>query len=429
MKDPRANVWKCYGLAFTWSFLLIQAVLLPYFQTRGLSVAEVFKIQSVFALSLLLLDVPTGYFSDIFGRRRTLIAASVFKGLGGTVLVLGRGFGGMLAAYVLIGVANSFLSGTDVSMLYESHALIDGDKPAAARLRARQYFITYGSVTAAALLGAALSARSLPLAAAVNAAFAWLSLPIALSMEEPPVRRMSRTSHLANLTKVCRAMFLEDAALRRTILLTVLYSFAPVVALYSFQALWKERALPLAWFGLIAAAQNLTSGASGLAAEKVSARLGKTATLLVVALIPAAAFLGAGFGPTFVAVGCGALLEVLRAFVQVGFVDQINARLGSEHRATANSIVSFCNRSLVSALAPTLGWLTQTSGAAASFRWLGGAYGAVFVVAGAAALSGRTRTTRQPSGSSNVEPRGAQYGFSGSTAWTPSRSSRATASS
>jgi len=382
MRSPRLNVWKCYALSFTWGFILLQAVMMPYFQAKGLSLAQVFQLQSVFAFSLLLLDVPTGYFSDLFGRRITLIVAAIFKGLGGTALVVGHGFSEMLAAYVLIGIANSFLSGSDTALLYDSHAEIQGKKPQSARLRGRVYFVGYVSITLAALLGGQLGARSLEVVAIVNAAFAWLSLPIALSIEEPSSaeKRMRRTGHWKNLRTVWRRLFLEDRTLRGLIAVTVIYSLAPTVALYAFQRVWQQRGLGLAWFGAIAALQNITSGLLGISMESVTRRIGSRVTLLLIGLLPLIAFFGASTLVLGLAILASLMLELLRVLIQVVLLDQINSRLSSEYRATANSLMSGCNRLLICITGPLMGWLLQRQGTAMGFTVFGVLYVVAFIV-------------------------------------------------
>lgn len=38
---------------------------------------DIFVIQSVFSLSLVLFEIPTGYFSDVYGRKGTMIFGTI----------------------------------------------------------------------------------------------------------------------------------------------------------------------------------------------------------------------------------------------------------------------------------------------------------------------------------------------------------------
>jgi len=53
--------------------MVILAVIVPFFKSRGLGMEDVFFVQAFFSLMLVILEVPSGYFSDLLGRRRTLI--------------------------------------------------------------------------------------------------------------------------------------------------------------------------------------------------------------------------------------------------------------------------------------------------------------------------------------------------------------------
>jgi MFS family permease len=67
------NIKLIYSLAFFHSFMIIAPVLVPFFVSKGLSLAEVFYLQAVYATTIVLLEAPSGYFADLFGRRRLLI--------------------------------------------------------------------------------------------------------------------------------------------------------------------------------------------------------------------------------------------------------------------------------------------------------------------------------------------------------------------
>ncbi len=52
--------------------MLIVPVLVPFFQPKGLDLAEIFYLQAVYAAVIVLLEAPSGYFADVMGRRLAL---------------------------------------------------------------------------------------------------------------------------------------------------------------------------------------------------------------------------------------------------------------------------------------------------------------------------------------------------------------------
>ena len=71
-----------YGLAFFQCFMVIVPVIVPFFAAKGLSLAQIFYLQAVFATTIVLLEAPSGYFADLFGRRNALLIGSVVHGCG-----------------------------------------------------------------------------------------------------------------------------------------------------------------------------------------------------------------------------------------------------------------------------------------------------------------------------------------------------------
>ncbi|WP_338803009.1 MFS transporter [Xenorhabdus griffiniae] len=110
-----------------WGCLLLNGISFPFLTHKGLSVSEVFFIQSVLAFSIVITQVPSGLFTDKFGNKKALVLAGIFKGIGGIMAWAMEGFVPMMIAWFFIGLANSFYSGTNVSVIYRS-SLAQGKK-------------------------------------------------------------------------------------------------------------------------------------------------------------------------------------------------------------------------------------------------------------------------------------------------------------
>jgi hypothetical protein len=76
-------------------------------------------------LALMELEVPTGWFADRFGYRRSLILGSLLQ-VGGMMLCwLADGIAGLIAASLLVAVADAFRSGADQALLYRACIALD----------------------------------------------------------------------------------------------------------------------------------------------------------------------------------------------------------------------------------------------------------------------------------------------------------------
>jgi len=90
-----------------------------FFQSK-FDLANVLLLESIYFASVVAMEVPSGWFSDMFGRKRTLVAASLFL-CTSYVLFLGADSFNMFAiAQILLAAGIAFNSGTDTSFLLES---------------------------------------------------------------------------------------------------------------------------------------------------------------------------------------------------------------------------------------------------------------------------------------------------------------------
>lgn len=73
-------------------FLLIMPVVTIFYREHGLSHQDIFLIQACFAIGVVLFEIPTGYFSDVLGRKRSLLIGMIIGAIGLGWYVLANGF-------------------------------------------------------------------------------------------------------------------------------------------------------------------------------------------------------------------------------------------------------------------------------------------------------------------------------------------------
>ena len=76
------NISKVYLIRFFAMFMVLMPVIVPFFQSVGIGMEGVYILQSVFAVTVFICEIPSGYISDLLGRKKTLIVAFFLKGLG-----------------------------------------------------------------------------------------------------------------------------------------------------------------------------------------------------------------------------------------------------------------------------------------------------------------------------------------------------------
>ncbi len=155
-------------------------------QYKHVSPAAVAAILAAGDIAITLLEVPTGRFADRFGHRRSLIVGSVVQTIGMLLCWLGEGVYGLLLASLCVALGDTFRSGADQALLYESCAAT-GEAERFQEIESRTH-----SLELIALVGMTIAGGFL--AETTGFAAAWIAetllaasgIVLALAMTPPP---------------------------------------------------------------------------------------------------------------------------------------------------------------------------------------------------------------------------------------------------
>lgn len=352
----RGNLARTLVVGFFQVFLVIMPIAVPFFQSKGLSMQEVLSLQALFGLVVLLSEVPSGYVADIIGRKQTLVAGAVFCGIGHSLLITADGFWTLALFELALGIGHSLVSGADIALLYDTELALGRGEHEQRQVVGRLYSVRTLSEAVAGLVCSVLLLWSMDLAVYVQAAVGWVPLLVALTLVEPPGRRMESTGHVANMAYICRYLMTHSAVLRLAFLALCVWSLTTFYAVWLLQKLWEQQGLGLFHFGYLWGLLSLAAALAGRWAHKVEETLGTTGVLLFIGLSPAVGYLGLdAFGMV------GGYIASLTFWVSRGFGlvilrDALNRRVPSEFRATANSLASFGFRGAFVLTGPFVGY-------------------------------------------------------------------------
>jgi len=87
MKLPIKDIAILLSLrAIRW-FLVIMPIVTLFYKENGITMQEIFWIQSAFALSVVIFDIPTGYFADVIGRKTSIIIGLIISIFGFSIYI------------------------------------------------------------------------------------------------------------------------------------------------------------------------------------------------------------------------------------------------------------------------------------------------------------------------------------------------------
>ncbi len=210
---------------FLRNLLFWQATWFLYFQ-QELSAAEAILLYAVYDVATTALEVPSGYMSDRFGRRLTLLAAAVAGLAGAFLLAFGEGFAAFALAQVCIGAAAAFASGTDTALLYESLAAT-GRREEMERREVAAWRASFAALALSAVTGGFLGQVDLaaPFVASLGAAFALLLVTVFFTEPERSGAEIAEGGELARLRSL-GAAFRNPTLLWLLALAALMYVFS-----------------------------------------------------------------------------------------------------------------------------------------------------------------------------------------------------------
>ncbi len=366
------NLQRILVLSFFQVFLVLMPIIVLFFESRGLTLPEVFLLQAWFATVVLIMEAPSGYLADMLGRKRVIVTGTFFLGVGQSVLLFAEGFWQLALFESCLGLGLSLISGADLALLYDTELALNEDAQRK-RKAVRRLFTTQNvSEALAAVTCSVLLLWSMEAAVYAQVAGGWIAFLLTFGLVEPPVARLSRDSHFRNIRTVLRHLLLNGSVLRLTFLALSVWALTTMFAIWLLQKHWQQLGIGIIHFGYLWGVLTFISAVAGRYALSLEDRLGSTAMLIIVGIGPVVGYIGLG---ALGAVG-GVLVSVVffacRGFGHVVLSDALNKRVSSEFRATANSFANLGFRAAFALTAPLVAGALNLWGMETTFLLLAG---------------------------------------------------------
>lgn len=351
------NVYRTLLLGFFQVMLVIIPVAVPFFQSKGLSMQEVFSLQALFGLVVLITEVPSGYLADLLGRKNTLVVGAIFAALGHSCLLFAEGFWTLALFEALLGISHSLISGADLALLYDTELALKRGEEEQRQVVGKLYSVRSSSEALAGVLcTAVLLVWSFEELIYLQVLIGWVPVVLAWRLVEPPGQRLSSESHLDNVGMILRYLVTHSAVLRLVFLALSVWCLTTFYAVWLLQKLWELQGIELAHFGWLWGGLTLLAAAAGRWAHKAEAQFGAPAVLVFVGVSPALGYAGMDLFGVYGALAAATTFFIARGLGLVILRDALNQRVPSEYRATANSLASFGFRGAFVLTGPIVGY-------------------------------------------------------------------------
>jgi MFS family permease len=336
---------------------LLTAVIVPFLHLHELTLRDVFLLQGIFATTLLIGEIPTGYLSDRWGRRNTTILASFLRFGGMLLYFLGGNFWGFAAGEVLLALGTNCYSGTLDALTYDSLAQI-GKEDRFRKLIGHYRSLFFGAEAATNVLGGLIAAINLR--APVGATLITYAVAILLSLlvVEPTRHRAKEEQSITDLWRICRETFLSPSLRAITLVYGILATLG--LTLFWFTQPYQGMiGLPLAFFGI---AHAIIVGSGAIAsryAYKMEGYFDDVFALMLIATAMTVSVIALGFVTALWGLVFFLIVRVGWSLLAPVTNDLCNRLVAAKDRATVLSIKAFSQRLLFAIASPFLGYLTD----------------------------------------------------------------------
>lgn len=378
----RSNFWKIYTLKAAKSFMLSIPIIVPFLQENGLSIREIFILESLFSAVVIVLEIPTGYFADILGRKTSMIVGLMIATLGWATYSISHGFYGFLSAEILLGIGLSFTSGADSALLYESLLGI-GKSEEYKKKEGRNTAIGLIAEGSASILGGFMAIISLRSTYYSQAAITLFAIPLAFTLQEPIREKCEqRKEHIKNMLCLIKFSLYDDKKIQWIIIYSSIASGATLTMFWFSQPYFLKVGLPVFSFGIILAAFLFSCAVFSWRAHWLEKIMGRKISLALLITAPAVGY----FLLSLVVHPLGILFIILfyfsRGINTPVVLDYINGLVTSDSRATIISIRNLVSRAFFAVIGPFAGWATDNI----SLEWALASCGGIFLLLGIIAL-------------------------------------------
>ena len=349
------NINKMYLLKAVKWFMIVMPIIVLFFEKHGLSLTQIMILQATYSFTVAVLEIPSGFFADIYGRRLSLFYGSILTFIGYLIFSFFSGFNEFFIAEILLGIGGSLISGADSALIYDTLLQLKKDEDYT-KVEGKNYGIGNISEGIAGVIGGFLAITSLDLPVYIQTFVLFFSIPISYSLVEPESSYKLAKS-IKSILLVVKETFFEKNKLKWYIIYSSSMGIGTLSIAWFVQPFLIEIETPLFYYGIIWAGLNIITGITSYYSY-----LFKHKNLLIyTSLIMIISFILLGYNISMYGFIFIVFIYLIRGIITPTLRNLININSTSERRATVLSLRSFIIRISFAIIAPILGYITDYS--------------------------------------------------------------------
>ena len=354
----KRNLIALYLIKLSKWFSLVMPVIVLFYQNNGLDLQDIFILKSIFSIVAVTFEIPSGYMADSWGRKNCLVLGCLLFFSGFLCYSFTETFAAFVIAEILLGAGQTLVNGADSALLYDTTEYYKKED---------KYLYYEGKMTmignfaeaAAGIIGGFLAVYSLRYPFYGQVFIAFIGIPASLALQEISLLK-EKTKKVSEILKIIKYSLFENKQLCYNIMFSGITGAATLTMAWLIQPFLIHINTPTEYFGIIWTVLNLTVGVSALYSDKTDRYLGmkKTYTLVLVSIV--CGYIALAYNLTYAGLVILFFFYIIRGLATPILKGYINRIAFSNMRATVLSIRNFVIRLMFAAIAPLVGWLSDT---------------------------------------------------------------------
>jgi len=353
----KQNILALYFIKLSKWFSLVMPVIVLFYGEHGLGLQDVFILKSVYSIAAVILEIPSGYLADVWGRKKCLIFGCTLFFIGYLCYSLTASFYAFLIAELLLGIGQTLVNGADSALLYDTTVHYKKEQ-LYLRYEGRITMIGNFAEATAGILGGLIAAYSLRFTFYGQTIIAFIGIPAAFMLQEFNVKNKTQ-SPVSEIVKIIKYSLITNKQLCYNIMFSGIIGAATLTMAWFVQPVLMLLDTPTSYYGVIWTILNLTVGIAALYSDRVERYFGMNKMYTLILLVIVSGYVALAYNLSYIGLAILVIFYICRGFatpILKGYINQITF---SDMRATVLSIRNFVIRLLFAAIAPFIGWLND----------------------------------------------------------------------
>ncbi|MBN1598790.1 MAG: MFS transporter [Bacteroidales bacterium] len=366
----RRNIPALYIIKICKWFMLYMPVVKLFYEENNLHDFDLFLLHGIYSVIIALLEIPSGYIADVWGRKFAIITGLAFGLVGFFTYSISFGFWGFLLAEVALGIGQGFISGSDTALLFDTLKQ---------NHRQRTYAKYEGRITASGNLAEAMAGITVTLLAfetmrgyyKLQTILIFIAFLTGWFLQEPTYHKSNKPASFKAIMDIVQYTLFKNRILSRYVIFSSIVGVASLTMAWFAQIFLYEAGVKKAHFGIVWTTLNLMVAAGSFVAFRVSRITGPKIALGAILVFLSGGYMLTSQTITLYGVSFLFLFYFIRGTAHPILKERINRNTRSEVRATVMSIRSMMIRIMFAAGGPLLGLMRDNIGLEAALLTTG----------------------------------------------------------